>query len=481
MDDASVASSVTRVRSSNSVRRHHSQVEVEAYLEQDSEGKFTHPDHLIVNYKHVDEKLNAVNRGRQAVQLARDKMSGLVYVEEMYKDKKPLTGAHLIVCLHITAPTAVFVHTLIALGAQVRWSGSNVYSTQDDVAAYMAVDEGVPVFGWAGESEHDFWWCMKQTLKPERPDVVWEPNMIVDDGGDATHMVHKYPKIAEKIRGITEDSTLGVHRLYQMAMTGRLMCPAINVSDSVTKSKFENYYGCRETMIDAIRRGTDMMIAGRQAIVCGFGAVGKACAAALRSAGATVYVTEIDPICALQACMEGFRVIKLETAVEFGEIFVTATGNRDVIMRRHMDRMKNGAVLVNIGHYDLEIDVEHVKDLHWENIKPHVDLICFPDGKKITLLAEGHLANVSLTGNSKPAFVLSVGYTNQVLAQIELFTAPQNKYKNEVFRLPRHLDEQAARAHLGRFHAELEELAPEQAKYLGIQIEGPYKPSGYRY
>jgi adenosylhomocysteinase len=376
----------------------------------------------------------------------------------------------------MTIQTAVLIETLTALGAEVRWSSCNIFSTQDHAAAAMAA-AGIPVFAWKGMNEEEFDWCIEQTIVGPNG---WRPNIILDDGGDLTKMMHEqFPELLDDVRGLSEETTTGVHRLYEMMKEGSLKVPAINVNDSVTKSKFDNLYGCRESLVDGIKRATDVMIAGKIAVVCGYGDVGKGCAQSLRGLGATVWVTEIDPICALQAAMEGYRVVTMETAASQGNIFVTTTGNIDVITHDHMLAMKSQAIICNIGHFDSEIDIASLRDYTWENIKPQVDHVIFPDGKRIILLAEGRLVNLGCaTGH--PSFVMSNSFTNQVLAQIELWQNSAN-YKNEVYVLPKHLDEKVARSHLEQLGVELTALSPEQAKYLSLPVEGPYKPEHYRY
>jgi adenosylhomocysteinase len=376
----------------------------------------------------------------------------------------------------MTIQTAVLMETLVQLGAEIRWSSCNIFSTQDHAAAAMAA-AGIPVFAWKGESEEEFWWCIDQTIFG--PDG-WRPTMILDDGGDLTLVMHqKYQDELRQIRGITEETTTGVHRLNEMAKQGTLGCPAFNVNDSVTKSKFDNLYGCRESLIDGIKRGTDVMIAGKIAVVAGYGDVGKGCAQALAGMGATVLVTEIDPICALQAAMEGYRVVTMEEAAAVGSIFVTCTGNINVITRSHMERMPDQAIVCNIGHFDSEIDIASIRDLTWENIKPQVDHVIFPDGKKIIVLAEGRLVNLGCaTGH--PSFVMSNSFTNQVLAQIELWNHPE-RYEKQVYFLPKHLDEMVARLHLKKIGAHLSTLSEDQARYIGVPVDGPYKPEYYRY
>ncbi|MDF1819378.1 MAG: adenosylhomocysteinase [Immundisolibacteraceae bacterium] len=414
--------------------------------------------------------------GRKETAIAESEMPGLMALRAEYGDAQPLEGARIVGCLHMTIQTAVLIETLTALGAEVRWSSCNIFSTQDHAAAAMAA-AGIPVFAWKGMNEEEFDWCIEQTIVGPNG---WRPNIILDDGGDLTKMMHEqFPELLDDVRGLSEETTTGVHRLYEMMKEGSLKVPAINVNDSVTKSKFDNLYGCRESLVDGIKRATDVMIAGKIAVVCGYGDVGKGCAQSLRGLGATVWVTEIDPICALQAAMEGYRVVTMETAATQGNIFVTTTGNIDVITHDHMLAMKSQAIICNIGHFDSEIDIASLRDYTWENIKPQVDHVIFPDGKRIILLAEGRLVNLGCaTGH--PSFVMSNSFTNQVLAQIELWQNSAN-YKNEVYVLPKHLDEKVARSHLEQLGVELTALSSEQAKYLSLPVEGPYKPEHYRY
>lgn len=428
----------------------------------------------VQDFKVAD--LSLADWGRKEIKIAETEMPGLMALREEYAASQPLKGARIAGCLHMTIQTAVLIETLVALGATVRWSSCNIYSTQDQAAAAMA-KVGVPVFAWKGETEEEYEWCVEQTLAG--PDG-WKPNMILDDGGDLTILVHeKHPELMTEIKGISEETTTGVHRLYEMAKAETLKAPAINVNDSVTKSKFDNLYGCRESLVDAIKRATDVMIAGKVAIVCGYGDVGKGSAQALHALGARVMVTEIDPICALQATMEGFSVVTMEEAAPLGDIFVTATGNRDIITHDHMIAMKDQAIVCNIGHFDLEIDVASLSKYTWENVKPQVDQIIFPNGKRITLLANGRLVNLGCaTGH--PSFVMSNSFTNQVLAQIELWQNSEN-YKNEVYVLPKHLDEKVAELHLAKVGAKLTVLTDTQEKYLGINKKGPFKPEYYRY
>lgn len=420
--------------------------------------------------------LSLAEWGRKEIAIAETEMPGLMSLRQEYRDKLPLKGARIAGCLHMTIQTAVLMETLVELGAQLRWSSCNIFSTQDHAAAAVAA-AGIPTFAWKGESEEEFWWCVDQTIFG--PDG-WRPNMILDDGGDLTLVLHeKYQQELPNIRGISEETTTGVHRLNEMAKAGTLACPAINVNDSVTKSKFDNLYGCRESLIDGIKRATDVMIAGKNAVVVGYGDVGKGCAQALRGMGATVYVTEIDPICALQAAMEGYRVVTMENVAAIGNIFVTCTGNLRVISRAHMEKMPDQAIVCNIGHFDSEIDIAGIRDLPWENIKPQVDHVIFPDGKRIIILAEGRLVNLGCaTGH--PSFVMSNSFSNQVLAQIELWQHSE-RYENKVYFLPKHLDEMVARMHLEKIGATLTQLTQEQADYIGVQINGPFKPEYYRY
>ena len=426
------------------------------------------------DYKVADIEL--AEWGRKEIAIAETEMPGLMALREEFGTAQPLTGARIAGCLHMTIQTAVLIETLTALGAEVRWSSCNVFSTQDHAAAGIAVT-GVPVFAWKEESENEFWWCIDKTI--EGPNG-WYPNMILDDGGDLTQVMHeKTPDLLKNVRGISEETTTGVHRLYEMEKDGSLMVPAINVNDSVTKSKFDNKYGCRESLVDGVRRATDVMMAGKVAVVAGFGDVGKGSAESLRSAGCRVLVTEADPICALQAAMEGFEVVTMEEAAPRGDIFVTATGNIDVITLEHMRAMRDRSIVCNIGHFDSEIQVAALRNLKWDTIKPQVDEIEFPDGKKLILLAEGRLVNLGC-GTGHPSFVMSASFTNQVLAQIELWQNHAN-YDQKVYVLPKHLDEKVAALHLAKLGAQLTQLSSEQATYIGVGTEGPYKPEYYRY
>ncbi len=414
--------------------------------------------------------------GRKEIAIAETEMPGLMALRSEYKGKAPLKGARIVGCLHMTIQTAVLIETLVDLGAEVRWSSCNIFSTQDQAAAAIAA-AGIPVFAWKGMNEEEFWWCIEQTVHGPNG---WVPNMILDDGGDVTQLIHqKYPALLDGIKGLSEETTTGVHRLYEMAKKGELKVPAINVNDSVTKSKFDNLYGCRESLVDGIKRATDVMVAGKVAVVCGYGDVGKGSAASLRTQGARVLVTEIDPICALQAAMEGYQVTTMEEAAAQGDIFVTATGNVDVITLDHMRAMKDRAIVCNIGHFDSEIQIEALRNYKWENVKPQVDEVVFPDGKKLIVLAEGRLVNLGCaTGH--PSFVMSSSFTNQVLAQIELWNN-SDKYENKVYVLPKHLDEKVARLHLEKLGVKLTTLTEKQADYLGMDSAGPFKPEHYRY
>ena len=414
--------------------------------------------------------------GRKEIAIAETEMPGLMALREKYGTEKPLAGARIAGCLHMTVQTAVLIETLTALGAQVRWSSCNIFSTQDHAAAAMAAS-GIPVFAWKGESEEDYLWCIEQTIHGPGG---WYPNLLLDDGGDLTKVMHEnFPELLDDVKGLSEETTTGVHRLLEMEKRNELKVPAFNVNDSVTKSKFDNLYGCRESLVDGIKRATDVMIAAKTAVVFGFGDVGKGCAQSLRSLGANVLITEIDPICALQAAMAGFRVVTLEDVVSSADIFVTATGNYHVIGHDHLCAMKDQAIVCNIGHFDNEIDVASLKQYPWENIKPQVDHVRLPNGKRIILLAEGRLVNLGCaTGH--PSFVMSNSFTNQVLAQMELWTHP-DRYENKVYVLPKTLDEEVARLHLDKIGVKLTRLTQEQSEYIGVDLDGPYKPDYYRY
>ena len=428
-----------------------------------------------MDYKIKD--IGLADWGRKEIAIAEHEMPGLMAIRREYAGQQPLAGARIVGSLHMTIQTAVLVETLIELGATVRWSSCNIFSTQDQAAAALAV-RGIPVFAWKGETEAEYWWCIEQTVRG--PDG-WTPNMILDDGHDLTGYIHdKHPDLVPGIKGVTEETTTGIHKLLERIAAGTLRMPAINVNDSVTKSKFDNLYGCRESLVDAIKRATDVMIAGKVAVVAGYGDVGKGSAQALRALSAQVWVTEVDPICALQAAMEGFRVVTMEYAADKADIFVTATGNVDVITRAHMDAMKNNAIVCNIGHFDTEIDVAGIKDCEWENIKPQVDHIIFPSGKRIILLAEGRLVNLGC-GTGHPSYVMSNSFTNQVMAQIDLYNNSSKYETGKLYLLPKHLDEKVARLHLEQIGAELTTMTPKQASYISVTVDGPYKPETYRY
>jgi len=428
----------------------------------------------MTDYKVAD--ISLADWGRKEVKIAETEMPGLMALREEYAGKKPLAGARIAGCLHMTIQTAVLMETLIDLGAEIRWSSCNIFSTQDQAAAAMAA-VGIPVFAWKGETEEEAEWCIEQTIIGPNN---WRPNMILDDGGDLTIMMHdKFPELLDDVRGLSEETTTGVHRLYEMMAKDALKVPAINVNDSVTKSKFDNLYGCRESLLDGIKRATDVMIAGKICVVIGYGDVGKGCAQAFKGMGATVLVTEIDPICALQAAMEGYRVVTMEEAASMGNIFVTTTGNVNVINHDHMVAMQNETIICNIGHFDSEIEISSIRGYEWDTIKPQVDHVTFPDGKKLIVLAEGRLVNLGCaTGH--PSFVMSASFTNQVMAQIELWENSAN-YDNKVYILPKHLDEKVARLHLQKIGANLTTMTKEQSDYLGISVDGPYKPEHYRY
>jgi adenosylhomocysteinase len=428
----------------------------------------------FADYKVAD--ISLADWGRREIAIAETEMPGLMALRDEFGTAKPLSGARIVGCLHMTIQTAVLIETLVDLGATVRWSSCNIFSTQDHAAAAMAA-RGIPVFAWKGETEEEYEWCIEQTLRGSQG---WTPNMVLDDGGDATKVLHdKYPELLAEIRGISEETTTGVNRLYEMVREGSLKAPAFNVNDSVTKSKFDNLYGCRESLVDGIKRATDVMVAGKVAVVCGFGNVGKGSAASLRSQGARVMVTEIDPICALQAAMEGYQVATMDEMASQGDIFVTATGNIDVITIDHMRQMKDRAIVCNIGHFDSEIQIDSLRNYPWEEVKPQVDEVVFPDGKRLIVLAKGRLVNLGCaTGH--PSFVMSASFTNQVLAQIELWTN-HGKYDNKVYVLPKHLDEKVAALHLDKLGAKLTALSPAQAGYIGVERAGPFKPDHYRY
>ena len=431
-------------------------------------------EELEKDYRVAD--LSLAEWGVKEIAIAETEMPGLMALREQYANQQPLAGARIAGCLHMTVQTAVLMQTLVALGASLRWASCNIFSTQDHAAAAMAA-AGIPVFAWKGESESEYWWCIEQTINGKDG---WQPNLLLDDGGDLTKVMHdEFPDILAQVKGVSEETTTGVRRLYDMYEKGELATIAFNVNDSVTKSKFDNIYGCRESLIDGIKRATDVMVAGKKALVCGYGDVGKGCAQSLRSQRCQVWVTEIDPICALQAAMEGYRVVTMEEAVAHADIFITATGNYHVIRHDHILAMKDQAIVCNIGHFDNEIDVASLKDYKWTNIKPQVDHIELPDGKHIILLAEGRLVNLGCaTGH--PSFVMSNSFTNQVLAQIELWQHAE-RYNIGVHTLPKLLDEEVARLHLAKVGANLTQLTTQQAEYIGVPVEGPYKPEHYRY
>ena len=414
--------------------------------------------------------------GRKEIDIAESEMPGLMALRDEYRGTFPLRGARIAGCLHMTIQTAVLIETLLDLGAEVRWSSCNIFSTQDHAAAAMA-NASIPVFAWKGQEEEEFWWCINQTILGPQD---WTPNMLLDDGGDLTKLVHdKHRNLLSQVKGLSEETTTGVHRLYEMEKSGSLGVPAFNVNDSVTKSKFDNLYGCRESLVDGIRRATDVMLAGKVGVVCGYGGVGKGSAESLRAAGARVLVTEVDPICALQASMEGYEVVTMDQAAGQGDVFVTATGNVDVITLDHMRAMKDLAIVCNIGHFDSEIQINALSNMQWTEIKPQVDQVDFPDGKRLIILAKGRLVNLGCaTGH--PSFVMSASFTNQVLAQIELWKNP-GAYENKVYILPKHLDEKVASLHLKKVGAKLTPLSPKQAEYIGVPQQGPFKPDHYRY
>lgn len=417
--------------------------------------------------------------GRREIEIAEQEMPGIMALRKKASDDKPLSGAKIVGCTHINAQTAVLVETLVALGAHVRWAACNIYSSQNEVASALA-ENNISVFAWRGESEEDFWWCIERCISAEN----WQPNMVLDDGGDATHLlVKKFNSIfrVETFKGIVEESITGVHRLYQMAQSGKLAAPAMNVNDSIIKTKYDNLYSCRESIIDSLKRTTDIMFGGKQVVVCGYGQVGKGCCQSLKAMGCIVYVTEMDPICALQACMDGFMVVKLSQVVKSVDIVITATGNKSVVTREHMDKMKNGCIVCNMGHSNTEIDIMALKtqDLTWEKVRTQVDHIIWPNGKRMVLLAEGRRVNLSCS--SVPSFVVSITTCTQALALIELFNAPTGRYKSDVYLMPKLMDEFVASLHLSAFDSHLTELSDEQAKYMGLSKTGPFKPNYYRY
>ncbi|XP_066504866.1 adenosylhomocysteinase like 2a isoform X2 [Hoplias malabaricus] len=415
--------------------------------------------------------------GRREIEMAEQEMPALMILRKAAQGEKPLAGARIVGCTHITAHTAVLIETLTVLGAQCRWAACNIYSIQNEVAAALA-EGGLSVFAWKGESEDDYFWCIDSCVNVEG----WEPNMILDDGGDMTHWIYKkYPQLFKNVRGIVEESVTGVHRLYQLYKTGKLCGPAINVNESIVKQKFDNYYCCKESILDGLKRTTDVTLSGKRVVICGYGEVGKGCCAALKGLGAIVYVTEIDPICALQACMDGFQLVRLNEVIKLVDIVITCTGNKNVVMREHMERMKNGCIVCNMGHSNTEIDVAGLMtpDLTWRPVRKHVNHILWPDGKILILLAEGRLLNLSCS--TVPIYVLSITATTQALALIELFNAPEGRYKQDIYMLPKKMDEYVASLHIQSFDAHLTELTDEQAKYISVNKNGPFKPSYYRY
>jgi len=426
-----------------------------------------------------DFKVKDINQaafGRKEISIAEGEMPGLMALRKEFKGKNPLKGAKILGCLHMTIQTAVLIETLVELGADVRWSSCNIFSTQDHAAAAIA-KTGIPVYAWKGETEEEYWWCIKQTIEGKKN---WKPNMLLDDGGDLTALMHKdYKNLLKEVKGLSEETTTGIKALKKMEKDNKLLVPAINVNDSVTKSKFDNLYGCRESLVDGIKRATDVMMSGKTAIVAGFGDVGKGSAASLRQSGARVVVTEADPICALQAAMEGYKVVLMDEAIEDADIVVTATGNKDIVTADHMRKMKDRAILCNIGHFDNEIQVEALKNYKWTEIKPQVHEIEFPNKKRILLLAEGRLVNLGCaTGH--PSFVMSASFTNQVIAQIELWNNSE-KYEKKVYVLPKHLDEKVAMLHLNKVGAKLTKLSKDQADYISVDVKGPFKSDSYRY
>ena len=429
-----------------------------------------------MNHDFKVKDIKQADFGRKEISIAETEMPGLMALRKEYKGKKPLKGARILGCLHMTIQTAVLIETLVELGAEVRWSSCNIFSTQDHAAAAIA-KQGIPVYAWKGETEKEYWWCIKQTIEAKKD---WKPNMLLDDGGDLTALMHKeYSELLKNIKGLSEETTTGIKALEKMESEKTLLIPVINVNDSVTKSKFDNLYGCRESLIDGIKRATDVMISGKTAIVAGYGNVGKGSAASLKQNGARVMITETDPICALQASMEGFEVVLMDDAIETADIVVTATGNKDVVTADHMRKMKDRSILCNIGHFDNEIQVDALRNYKWTEIKPQVHEIEFPDKKRILLLAEGRLVNLGCaTGH--PSFVMSTSFTNQVIAQIELWNNSR-KYQKKVYVLPKHLDEKVATLHLNKVGAKLTKLSKEQAEYISVDVKGPFKPNSYRY
>jgi len=486
--DSPAASSSTKMSKKKQSRERsasvssHDSISDGSYTESSSDEEDGSPrDNLQKNSKgstdFCTKRISQHNYGRREIEIAEQEMPGIMALRHKAKEDKPLKGSRIVGCTHINAQTAVLIETLVHLGAQVRWAACNIYSTQNEVAAALA-EAGIPVFAWRGETEEDFWWCIDKTISAES----WQPNMILDDGGDATHvMVKKYPAIFKLLKGVVEESVTGVHRLYQLSQSAKLCVPAMNVNDSVIKTKYDNLYSCRESIIDSLKRTTDIMFGGKQVVVCGYGQVGKGCCQSLKNMGCVVYVTEIDPICALQASMDGFQIVKLEKIIRQVDIVITATGNKNVVTRDHMDKMKNGCIVCNMGHSNTEIDVISLKtqDLTWEKVRSQVDHIIWPGGKRMVLLAEGRRVNLSCS--SVPSFVVSITAATQALALIELFNAPSGRYKADVYLMPKLMDEFVASLHISAFEANLTELSDEQAKYMGLSKTGPFKPNYYRY
>jgi len=428
-----------------------------------------------MDYKIKD--LELASRGQKEIDLASQEMPGLMALREEYRNKKPLAGARIAGCVHMTIQSAVLIETLVELGAEVRWCSSNIFSTEDHAAAAVA-KKGIPVFAWKEETEEEYWWCIEQALIGLDN---WRPNLLIDDGGDLTKVIHeKHSDLLQDVYGVSEETTTGVHRLYEMFKKQTLKIPAINVNDSVTKSKFDNFYGSRESLADGIKRATNIMVAGKKAVILGYGDVGKGCAESLKGFGAKIYVTEVDPICALQAAMEGCQVVDMNEAAEYGDIFVTATGNVKVITHEHLLKMKDQAIVCNIGHFDDEIDIESLRKYEWENIKPQVDLVHLPNGNKLIVLAEGRLVNLGCAAGH-PSFIMSASFTNQVLAQIELWQNREKYQELKIYMLPKKLDEKVAQLHLAKLGVHLTKLTSEQAEYIGVDVDGPFKPDYYRY
>jgi adenosylhomocysteinase len=488
--DSPAASSSTKMSKKKQSRERsasvssHDSISDGSYTESSSDEEDGFPrDNLQKNSKgstdFCTKRISQHNYGRREIEIAEQEMPGIMALRHKAKEDKPLKGARIVGCTPINAQTAVLIEPRVPLGAQVRWAACNIYSTQNEVAAALA-EAGIPVFAWRGETEEDFWWCIERCISAEN----WQPNMVLDDGGDATHLlVKKFNSVFRvgTFKGIVEESITGVHRLYQMAQSGKLAAPAMNVNDSIIKTKYDNLYSCRESIIDSLKRTTDIMFGGKQVVVCGYGQVGKGCCGSLKSMGCIVYVTEMDPICALQACMDGFMVVKLSQVVKSVDIVITATGNKSVVTREHMDKMKNGCIVCNMGHSNTEIDIMTLKhkDLTWEKVRTQVDHIIWPNGKRMVLLAEGRRVNLSCS--SVPSFVVSITTCTQALALIELFNAPTGRYKSDVYLMPKLMDEFVASLHLSAFDSHLTELTDEQAKYMGLSKTGPFKPNYYRY